>query len=68
MEKSLNEGRPSEKGRDKVYVVILHFPSEKLWTKPHTSLQADLWGSMAFFFLMIKLLEREGGKAFFGIC
>ena len=25
MEKSLNEGRPSEKGQDKVYVVILHF-------------------------------------------
>ena len=39
MEKSLNEGRLSEKGQDKVYVVILHFPSKKLWTKPPTSSQ-----------------------------
>ena len=29
MEKSLNEGRFSGKGQDKLYVVILHFPSEK---------------------------------------
>ena len=66
MEKSLNEGCPSKKGQDKVYVIILHFPSKNLWTKPHTLLRADLWFSLAFLFffsLMMKRLERKGGKA-----
>ena len=30
MEKSLNEGRFSGKGQDKLDVVILHFPNENL--------------------------------------
>ena len=69
MEKSLNEGFPRKKGQDKVYVVILHFPSIKLWTKPHTSLQADLWFSPAFllFLLMMKRLEKKGRKGDFAI-
>lgn len=69
MEKSLNEGCPSKKGQDKVYVVILQFPSIKLWTKPHTSLQADLWFSPAFllFLLMMKRLEKKGRKGDFAI-
>ena len=69
MEKSVNEGCPSKKGQDKVYVVILQFSSIKLWTKPHTSLQADLWFSPAFllFLLMMKRLEKKGRKGDFAI-
>ena len=69
MEKSQNEGCPSKKGQDKVYVVISQFPSIKLWTKPHTSLQADLWFSPAFllFLLMMKRLEKKGRKGDFAI-
>ena len=69
MEKSQNEGCPSKKGQDKVYVVILQFPSIKLWTKPHTSLQADLWFSPAFllFLLMMKRLEKKERKGDFAI-
>ena len=52
MEKSLNKDRLSQKGRirDKVYVVTLHFPSEKLWKELDNALQANLWFVPAFFF------------------